>query len=72
MQKKCRRIAANEVFVDDNKLNLCIVEIDSAIVTNYYQFNEEQPNTEWVGGIITLKRDEAGQLKAYKNENLIE
>lgn len=72
MQKRFRRVAANEVIAGDEILSQCIVEISSAVVTDYYQFFEESPQTEWLGGTIVLRHDDEGCLRAYKNENLIE
>lgn len=71
MEGKHRRVAANEVLVGNERLTLCVVEIESAVVTDYYQFCEEQPSTEWLGGTIILKKDGKGCLRAYKNEKLI-
>lgn len=71
MQKRFRRIAANEVIVCGKRLELCIVEIDSAVVTDYYQFSEEQPQTEWLGGTVIIEKDKDNCLRAYKNGNLI-
>lgn len=67
-----RRIAANRVIIDDRQLVQYVVEIENGIVTNYYPLTEEQPFTEWLGGIILLTKDANGIVRASKDGKFIE
>lgn len=67
-----RRIAANRVIIDDRQLIQYVVEIENGIVTNYYPLTEEQPFTEWLGGIILLTKDANGIIRASKDGKFIE
>ncbi len=67
-----RRIAANRVIIDDRQLVQYVVEIENGIVTNYYPLTEEQPFTEWLGGIILLTKDANGIIRASKDGKFIE
>ena len=58
-----RRIAANRVLVDGKELKQCVVELYAqGFVTSYYTFIHELPFTEWRGGTLRLRRDDAGRL----------
>lgn len=57
-----RRIAANRVRIDGKEIRQCVVEIEDGIVVDYYEFHEELPFTEWIGGLIETERDENGNL----------
>lgn len=67
-----RRIAANRVIINDRQLVQYVVEIENGIVTNYYPLTEEQPFTEWLGGIILLTKDANGIVRASKDGKFIE
>lgn len=69
---KMVKVASNEVVVGEEKISQCVVEISSGVVTNYYHFEEEQSNTLWLGGIIIVRKDKKGILRAYKNGNKIQ
>ena len=58
-----RRIAANEVLVDNLLMRQCVVELIDDRVVNYSCFKEELPMTEWLGGTIVLERDSNGILR---------
>lgn len=66
-----RRIAANWVIADGVKLRQCVVELQDGVVTDYYTFTDELPFTEWLGGIIEIKKDRAGLLFAEWNGTLL-
>ena len=44
-----------------------VVEIQEGRVVNYFEFREELPMTEWLGGEIRVERDEEGILRALWN-----
>lgn len=69
---KIRRIASNEVLLDDKSYHQCVVELEEGRVVNYYCFEDELPLTEWLGGTIVLSRDKDGILRAFQNGNPIE
>ncbi|MDO4159193.1 MAG: hypothetical protein Q4D41_01900 [Prevotellaceae bacterium] len=60
-----RRVASNRVVVNGKEYRQCVVEVQDGIVVNYYTFTDELPLTEWIGGLIDVKRDEEGILRAY-------
>lgn len=66
-----RRIAANWVIVDGVKLRQCVVELQDGVVTDYCTFTDELPFTEWLGGIIEIKKDWEGRLVAEWNGALL-
>ena len=71
--KKLRKIAANQIVLQDNSLlTLAVVEISNGEVTKWYPLTQELPNTEWFGGQILLKDDDNGVLRAYYNDKVIE
>lgn len=60
-----RRCGAHEVLLPDgNRLHQAVVETEEGRVVNYYEFRNELPMTEWLGGEIRLERDEEGILRA--------
>lgn len=60
-----RRCGAHEVRLSDGTvLTQAVVEIEDGRVVNYYEFRDELPMTEWLGGVIEVKRDEEGILRA--------
>lgn len=69
MEEYYRRVASNEVIVDETVIRQCVVEIMNGRVVNYYHFQDELPLTEWLGGTIRLIKDKDGVLRAYQNGN---
>lgn len=67
-----RRVAAHEVRVGENALHQAVVEIYDDRVVNYYEFRDELPMTEWLGGTIVLKTNDDGILQAFKDSRLLE
>lgn len=60
-----RRCGAHEVRLPDGSLlRQAVVEMEEGRVVNYYEFRDELPMTEWLGGEILVERDEAGILRA--------
>ena len=72
--EELRRCGAHTVVLPDGTiLQQAVVEIAEGRVVNYYEFREELPMTEWLGGEIRVERDEEGILCALwngKRENL--
>lgn len=61
-----RRCGAHEVkLMDGTLLSQAVVEVEEGRVVNYYEFREELPMTEWLGGRIEVRRDEEGILRAF-------
>ena len=69
--EELRRVAANEVIIGEDKLIQAVVEIEEGRVVNYYEFRDELPLTEWLGGKIEIKRDDEGILRAYQNNKVL-
>jgi uncharacterized protein YhfF len=67
-----RRVASNQVIIDEEELHQCVVELIEGRVVNYYCFEDELPVTEWLGGTIILERDGDGVLRAYKDGKKIQ
>ena len=60
-----RRCGAHQVILPDGSiLQQAVVEIQEGRVVNYFEFREELPMTEWLGGEIRVERDEEGILRA--------
>lgn len=58
-----RRCGAHQVILPDGSiLQQAVVEILEGRVVNYFEFREELPMTEWLGGEIRVERDEEGIL----------
>lgn len=56
---------------DGSQLIQAVVEVEEGRVVNYYEFRDELPMTEWLGGEISVARDEEGILRAtWRNETL--
>ena len=71
--KKLRKIASNQIVLEDNSLlTLSVVEIQDGVATRWYPLAHELPNTEWLGGQVCLKRDKEGVLRAYYKNKVIE
>ena len=63
-----RRCGAHQVILPDGSiLQQAVVEIQEGRVVNYFEFREELPKTEWLGGEIRVERDEEGILRALWN-----
>lgn len=62
-----RRIGANTITTATATLTQAVVEIVDGRVVNYYEFTDELPMTEWLGGEIEIRRDDDGVLRAYKD-----
>lgn len=68
MEEDMRRCGAHEVVLTDGRvLHQAVVEVMDGRVVNYYEFREELPMTEWLGGKIEVRSDEEGGLIAYWN-----
>ncbi len=60
-----RRCGAHQVILHDGTvLEQAVVEIEEGKVVNYYEFHDELPMTEWLGGEIIVSRDKEGILRA--------
>lgn len=67
-----RRCGAHQVILPDGSiLQQAVVEIQEDRVVNYFEFHEELPMTEWLGGEIRVERDEEGILRALWNGKVI-
>lgn len=67
-----RRCGAHQVILPDGSiLQQAVVEIQEGRVENYFEFREELPMTEWLGGEIRVERDEEGILRALWNGKVI-
>lgn len=67
-----RRCGAHQVILPDGSiLQQAVVEIQEDRVVNYFEFLEELPMTEWLGGEIRVERDEEGILRALWNGKVI-
>lgn len=72
MKRTKKRIAFNEVFLDDRIINNCAIDIEDGVVTDFFQLTGELPFTEWLGGSATIARDVKGLLRVYVKGKLIE
>ena len=59
------------ILPDGSMLQQAVVEIQEGRVVNYFEFREELPMTEWLGGEIRVERDEEGILRALWNGKVI-
>ena len=67
-----RRCGAHQgILPDGSILQQAVVEIQEGRVVNYFEFREELPMTEWLGGEIRVERDEEGILRALWNGKYI-
>lgn len=67
-----RRCGAHQVILPDGSiLQQAVVEIQEGRVVNYFEFREELPMTEWLGGEIRVERHEEGILRALWNGKVI-
>lgn len=61
-----RRCGAHVVSLPDGiQLLQAVVELEDSRVVNYYEFRDELPMTEWLGGEIRIIIDEEGIRRAY-------
>lgn len=60
------------ILPDGSILQQAVVEIQEGRVVNYFEFREELPMTEWLGGEIQVERDEEGILRARWNGKRID
>ena len=65
--ERMKRYAAHQIVLGDGTaIEQGIVELsDGGVVARTFPFWHEQPMTEWLGGVIEVKADEAGRLRAY-------
>ena len=67
-----RRCGAHQMILPDGSiLQQAVVEIQEGRGVNYFEFREELPMTEWLGGEIRVERDEEGILRALWNGKVI-
>lgn len=67
-----KRCGAHQVILPDGSiLQQAVVEIQEGRVVNYFEFREELPMTEWLGGEIRVERDAEGILRALWNGKVI-
>lgn len=68
-----RRCGAHVVLLPDGtRLDQAVVEIVDDRVVNYYEFRDELPMTEWLGGEIRVELDEEGIRRAlWKGKRII-
>ena len=59
------------ILPDGSILQQAVLEIQEGRVVNYFEFREELPMTEWLGGEIRVERDEDGILRALWNGKYI-
>ncbi|MGE9979370.1 hypothetical protein [Prevotella sp. SGI.167] len=61
-----RRCGAHVVSLPDGtQLLQAVVELEDSRVVNYYEFRDELPMTEWLGGEIRIIIDKEGIRRAY-------
>ena len=61
-----RRCGAHVVSLPvGTQLLQAVVELEDSRVVNYYEFRDELPMTEWLGGEIRIIIDEEGIRRAY-------
>lgn len=63
-----RRCGAHVVRLPDGSLlRQAVVEVEEGRVVNYYEFRDELPMTEWLGGEILVECDEQEVLRALRH-----
>lgn len=68
-----RRCGAHEIrLAGGSVLRQAVVEIEQGRVVNWYEFRDELPMTEWLGGMIEVFRDARGLLRARHEGRLLE
>ena len=68
-----RKVAVHSLMVEPTgqSMEMVVIEMRDGIVTDYYPFTNEQAQTEWIGGTVILRKNEQGQLQAFKNNRLL-
>lgn len=67
-----RRVGAHEVRLPDGTtLRRAVVEIEQGRVVNYYEFTDELPMTEWLGGVLTIERSDEGILVCRQGDRRV-
>ena len=70
--EELRRCGAHTVVLPDGTiLQQAVVEIAEGRVVNYYEFREELPMTEWLGGEIRIVMDDEGIRRAYWHDRML-
>lgn len=64
--KQSRRVAAHEVHISGKVLHQAVVVIVGGKVIDCYEFIDEEPMTEWLGGTIEVR----GGVAYWKNKRL--
>ena len=62
-----RRVAAHVVVSANETNTMSVVDIDGGIVVACRPLEDEEPFTEWLGGVVELRRGVDGALRAYKD-----
>ncbi|WP_018463579.1 hypothetical protein [Segatella paludivivens] len=57
MADEFRRLGFHELKVSGKVLHQVIVEVIGDRVVNYYEFTDELPMTEWIGGTCEIIKD---------------
>lgn len=57
MENQFRRLGFHELKVSGVVLHQAIVEVIGDRVVNYYEFTDELPMTEWIGGTCEIIND---------------
>lgn len=66
-----RRVAAHEVVLPSGEiLHQAVVEIDEYRVVNYYEFREELPLCEWLGGTIEIVDTKHGLIAFQEGKKI--
>ena len=72
-QQSIRKIASPLLKLPNGHLlKQQVVEIQEGVVVNYFQLTSELARTEWWSGLIQLKYDAEGLLRAYYEGKQIE
>lgn len=67
-----RRCGAHVVSLPDGtQLLQAVVELEDSRVVNYYEFRNELPMTEWLGGEIRIVMDDEGIRRAYWHDRML-
>lgn len=70
-ERHVRKIAANEVIADNNSFQPGVIELIGDEVVCAHMLDSEQAQTEWLGGILEIKKDINGHLIVYHNNKPI-
>lgn len=67
-----RKFAANRILTETGvSLVPGVVEVEDSQVRNVSHLIFEQPFTEWIGGTISLSREDNGHLQAFKDGRML-